>query len=128
MVWVPASSADVPPVKQAGMPKLEVKNMPLVPATAEEPPTELDGVFELKVEVLSPTPEPMVRFAATEDRLGPPLTLTATVTVKRVKLTAFWLLSPAPSPLTTAFKMLEVIEIDNAEEGRVRPLPLLIDN
>jgi hypothetical protein len=35
--------------------------------------------------------------------------------------------SPAPAPLTTAFKMLEVIEPDNAEEGRVRPLPPLND-
>jgi hypothetical protein len=37
----------------------------------------------------------------------------------------FWLPSLAPSPLTTAFKMLEVVEPDNAEEGRVRPLPPL---
>jgi hypothetical protein len=42
VVWVPASSADVPPVKQAGMPKFEVKSMPPVPATAEVPPKELD--------------------------------------------------------------------------------------
>ncbi len=55
MVWVPASSADVPPVKMAGMPKLEIKSMPLVPATAEVPPIELDRISELKVEVLSPT-------------------------------------------------------------------------
>jgi hypothetical protein len=27
----------------------------------------------------------------------------------------------------TAFKMLEVVEPDNAEEGRVRPLPPLND-
>jgi hypothetical protein len=64
VVWVPASSADVPPVKWVGMPKFEVKSMPPVPATAEVPPIELDGIFELKVEVLSPTPEPMVRFVA----------------------------------------------------------------
>jgi hypothetical protein len=55
VVWVPASSADVPPVKMAGMPKLEIKSMPLVPATAEVPPIELDRISELKVEVLSPT-------------------------------------------------------------------------
>ena len=47
--------------------------------------------------------------------------------VRRVKLTGFWPPSPAPAPLTTAFKMLEVVEPDNAEEGRVRPLPLLLD-
>jgi hypothetical protein len=47
------------------MPKFEVKSMPPVPATAEVLPIELDGIFELKVEVLSPTPEPMVRFVAT---------------------------------------------------------------
>jgi hypothetical protein len=32
VVRVPACSADVPPVKWAGMPKFEVKSMPLVPA------------------------------------------------------------------------------------------------
>ncbi len=68
MVWVPASTADVSPVEQAGMPKFVVKSMPPVPATAEVPPIELDGISELKVEVLSPTPEPMGRFVATEDR------------------------------------------------------------
>ncbi len=49
--------------------------------------------------------------------------------VRRIKLTGFWPLSPAPAlvPLTTAFKMLEVVEIDNAEERRVRLLPPLID-
>jgi hypothetical protein len=125
VVWVLASSADVPPVKQAGMPKFVVKSMPMVPATAEVLPIELDGISDLKVEVLSPTPEPMVRFMATEDRLGPPSMLTATV--RRVKLTGFWLPSPAPALLTTAFKMLEVVEPDNEEEGRVRPLPPLID-
>ncbi len=50
------------------MPKFEVKSMPPVPATAEGLPIELDGIS-------------MVRFVATEDRLGPPLTLTAPVTV-----------------------------------------------
>ena len=65
MVWVPACSADIPSVERAGMPKFEVKSMPPVPATAEVLPIELDGIFELKVEVLSPTPEPMVRFVAT---------------------------------------------------------------
>jgi hypothetical protein len=35
VVWVPASSADVPPVKRADMPMFEVKSMPPVPATAE---------------------------------------------------------------------------------------------
>jgi hypothetical protein len=65
VVWVPACSADVPPVKQAGMPKFEVKSMPPVPATAKVPPIELDGISKLKEEVLSPTPEPMVRFVAT---------------------------------------------------------------
>ncbi len=65
VVWVPASSADVLPVERAGMPKVEVKSMPPVPATAEVPPIELDGISKLKVEVLSPTPEPMVRFVAT---------------------------------------------------------------
>ncbi len=65
MVWVPACSADVLPVEWAGMPKFEVKRMPLIPATAEVPPIELDGISKLKVEVLSPTPEPMVRFVAT---------------------------------------------------------------
>ncbi len=64
---------------------------------------------------------------ATEDRLGPPLMLTALVAVRRVKLMGFWLPSPAPAPLTTAFKMPEVVEPDNAEEERVRPLPPLID-
>jgi hypothetical protein len=57
VVWVPACSDDVPPVEQAGMPIFEVKSMPQGPATAEVPPIELDGIFELKVEVLSPTPE-----------------------------------------------------------------------
>jgi hypothetical protein len=89
VVWVPASSTDVPPVEQAVMPKFEVKSMPPVPATAEVPPVEMDGISKLKVEVLSPTPEPMVRFVATEDRLGPPLMLTAPVRVRRVKLTDF---------------------------------------
>ncbi len=65
MVSVPACSADVPPVKWAGMSKFKVKSMPPVPATAEVLPIELDGISELKVEVLSPTPEPMVRFLAT---------------------------------------------------------------
>jgi hypothetical protein len=65
VVWVPARNADVPPVEQAGMPKLKVKSMPPVPATAEVPPIELDGISELKVEVLSSTSEPMVRFVAT---------------------------------------------------------------
>ncbi len=65
MVWVPACSADVPPVKRAGMPKFEVESMPPVPATAEVLPIKLDGISKLKVEVLSPTPEPMVRFVAT---------------------------------------------------------------
>ncbi len=74
---------------------------------------------------MSPTPEPMVRFVATEDRLGPPSMLTAPVTVRRVKLMGFWPPSLAPTPLTTAFKMLEVVEPDNAEEGRVRPPPLI---
>jgi hypothetical protein len=45
--------------------KFKVKSIPPVPATAEVPPIELDGISELKVEVLSPTPEPMVRFVAT---------------------------------------------------------------
>ncbi len=39
----------------------------------------------------------------------------------------FWLPSPAPAPLTTAFKMLDIVEPGNAKEGRVRPLPPLID-
>ncbi len=65
VVWVSACSADVPPVKMAGMPKFEVKSMPPVPATAEVPPIELDGVSALKVEALSPTPETLVRFVAT---------------------------------------------------------------
>jgi hypothetical protein len=39
--------------------------MPSVPAKAEVLPIELDGISELKVELLSPTPEPMVRFVAT---------------------------------------------------------------
>ncbi len=65
MAWVLASSADVPPVKQAGTSKFEVKSMPPVPATAEVPPIELDRISKLKVDVLSPTPEPMVRFVAT---------------------------------------------------------------
>ncbi len=64
MVWVPACSADVPPVEWAGVPKFEVKILPPVPATAEVLPIELDGISELKIEVLSPTPEPMVRFVA----------------------------------------------------------------
>ncbi len=59
--------------------------------------------------------------------MGPPSTLTAPVMVRRVKLKGFWPPSPAPAPLTTAFKMLEVVEPDNAKEGRVRPLPPLID-
>jgi hypothetical protein len=53
--------------------------------------------------------------------------LTAPVTLRRVKLNGFWPPSPAPAPLTTAFKMLEVVEPDNAKERRVRPLPPLID-
>ncbi len=65
VVWVPACSADVPPVKWAGMPNFEVKSMPPVPATAEVLPIELDGISELKVEVLSPTPDPMVRLVTT---------------------------------------------------------------
>ncbi len=102
--------------------------MPPVPATAEEvPPIELDGISKLKVEVLSPTPEPIVRVVATEDRLGPPLTLAAPVMVSRFKLMGFWPPSLAPAPLTTAFKMHEVVKPDNAEEGKVRPLPPLID-
>jgi hypothetical protein len=59
VVWVPASSADEPPVERPGMPKFKVKSIPPVPTTAEVPPIELDGNSELKVEVLSPTPEPM---------------------------------------------------------------------
>jgi hypothetical protein len=65
VVWVPACSADVPPVEWAGMPKFEIKSMPPVPAIVEVLPIELDGISELKVEVLSPTPDPMVRFMAT---------------------------------------------------------------
>jgi hypothetical protein len=65
VVWVPACSADVPPVEWAGMPKFKVKSMPLVPATAKVPPIELDGISNLKEEVLSPTPEQMVRFVVT---------------------------------------------------------------
>ncbi len=65
VVWVPASSADVPPFEQASMLKFEVKSMPPLPATAEVPPIELNGISKLKVEVLSPTPEPMVRFVVT---------------------------------------------------------------
>jgi hypothetical protein len=41
------------------MPKFDVKSMPSVPATAEVPPIELDGISELKMELLSPTPESM---------------------------------------------------------------------
>ncbi len=52
---------------------------------------------------------------------------TAPVMIRRVNVTGFWLPSLASAPLTTAFKMLEVVEPDNAEEGRVRPLPLLND-
>jgi hypothetical protein len=52
---------------------------------------------------------------------------TAPVTVRRVKLMSFWPPTPAPAPLTTAFKMLEVVEPDNVEERRVKPLPLLND-
>jgi hypothetical protein len=122
-----ASGADVPPVKRAGMPKFEVKGMLPVPATAEVLPIEPDGISELKVMVLFPTPEPMVRFVATYDRLGPPLMPEAPVTVRRVKLTGFWLPSPASAPLTTAFNMLEIVEPDNVEEGRVSPLPPLND-
>jgi hypothetical protein len=127
VVWVSASIADVLPVERAGMPKFEVKSMPPVPVTAEVPPIELDRIFELKVEVLSPTPEPMVRFVATLDRLGPPSMLTTPVTVRRVKLMDFWPPSPAPAPLMTSFKMLEVVEPNDAEEGRVRLLPPLND-
>ncbi len=47
------------------MPKFEVKSMPPVPGTAKVLPIELDEIFKLKEEVLSPTPEPMVRFVAT---------------------------------------------------------------
>jgi hypothetical protein len=65
VVWVPACSADVPPVEQAGMPKFKVKSMPLVPATAKVPSIELDRISKLKEEVLSPTPEPILRFVAT---------------------------------------------------------------
>jgi hypothetical protein len=39
--------------------------MPPVPATAKVPPIELDRNSKLKEEVLSPTPEPMVRFVVT---------------------------------------------------------------
>ncbi len=59
--------------------------------------------------------------------MGPPSTPTAPVTVRRVKLTDFWPPSPALAPLTTAFKMLEVVEPDNAKERRVRLLPPLND-
>jgi hypothetical protein len=52
---------------------------------------------------------------------------TAPVTVRRVMLTRFWLPSPAPAPLMPSFKMLEDVEPDDSEEGRVRPLPLLND-
>ncbi len=65
MVWVPASSADVPPVERADMPKFEVKSVPPVSATAEVPPIELDGISKLKVEVLPPTPELILRVVAT---------------------------------------------------------------
>ena len=89
MVWVSACTADVLSVESAGKPKFEVRVMPSVPATVEVPPTELDGISKLKVNVLSPTPEPMVRFMATEDRLGPLVMLLAPVMVRRVKLTGF---------------------------------------
>jgi hypothetical protein len=56
VVWVPACSADVPPVEWADMPKFEVKSMPPVPAIAEVLPIELDGISKLKE---------MVRFVAT---------------------------------------------------------------
>ncbi len=62
---VPACSAVILPVEQAGMPKFEVKIIPPVPGTAKVPHIELDGISKLKEEVLSPTPEPMVRFVAT---------------------------------------------------------------
>jgi hypothetical protein len=39
----------------------------------------------------------------------------------------FRLPSLALAPLTTAFKILQVVEPDNAEEGRVRPLLPLYD-
>ncbi len=52
---------------------------------------------------------------------------TPPVMVRRVKLTGFLPPSLAPARLTTAFKMLEVVEPDNVEEGRVRPLPPLND-
>jgi hypothetical protein len=65
VVWVPACSADALPVKQAGLPKFEVKSMPPVSGTAKVPPIGLDGISKLKEEVLSLTPEPMVRFVAT---------------------------------------------------------------
>ena len=77
VVWVSACTADVLSVESAGKPKFEVRVMPSVPATVEVPPTELDGISKLKVKVLSPTPEPMVRFMAIEDRLGPPEMLLA---------------------------------------------------
>jgi hypothetical protein len=66
-VVVPACSAVVPPVEQAGMPKFEVKSMPPVPGpgTAKVLHIELDGISKLKEEVLYPTPKPMVRFVAT---------------------------------------------------------------
>jgi hypothetical protein len=65
VIWVPACSADESPVEWAGMPKFEVKSMPLVPAPAEVLSIELDQISKLKVKILSPTPEPMVRFVAT---------------------------------------------------------------
>ncbi len=64
-VVVPACSAVVPQVEQAGMPKFEAKSMPPVPGTAKVPHIELEGISKLKEEVLSPTPEPMVKFVAT---------------------------------------------------------------
>jgi hypothetical protein len=63
--------------------------MPPVPATIEVPTIEPDGMSKIKVEVLSLTPEPMVRLVATEDRLGPPTLLTAPVKVRRVTLIEF---------------------------------------
>ncbi len=129
VVWVSASTADVPPVEQAGKPKFTVKVMLTVPATAKVPTIELDGISELKVKVLSLTPEPMVRFVTpTEDRmLGPPAMLTAPAKARRVTQMRFWSPSPSPTSLTTKINMLEVVKPDDAEEGRVRPLPPPMD-
>ncbi len=59
--------------------------------------------------------------------MGPPSTPIAPVKVRRVKLMGFWPPSLALTSLTTAFKMPEVVEPDDAEEGRVSPLPPLND-